>query len=718
MEPSTTILAIEDDSGDVELLRRYLGDRPDLKLEFADRLSTGLKLISESRIDLVLLDLNLPDSQGIETLTRLHSQVPDIPVVVLTGLTEEALGVAAVRMGAQDYLVKGHTNRTNLGRSIHYGIERHVTQKALRKSQALLTEAQRVAHIGHWELDSPMGTPTWSEEIFHIFGLDPAQGEPSFPALRNIIHPEDWELLHGSVTRACEYGTRLDIQFRVIRPDESIRWMEAKGDPIGNAEGGTFRLFGIAQDITEGKKAEEALHKLNRELRAISTCNQTLLRAVDEQTLLNEICRIICDEAGYRLAWAGYAENDYAKTIRPVAWAGLDSGYIADAKLSWADDTERGQGPAGKAIRSGETICVQDMATDPQMAPWRESALQHGYRSGIAVPLKDENTKVFGVLLIYHSEPNAMTPKEIQLMEDLAGDLAFGIGVLRSRIERQQVEKALRENEERLSLALEVSNAGTWEWIVESDEVCLDARFHEMLGYTPGELPNTMQEWLPYHHPGDMPIWVSKAQAYLHGDSPIYESEHRIRTKAGTWNWVFTRGKLVDFTTTGSPKQFIGIAIDITERKQTENVMSARFRLVEYSVLHSLDELLQATLDEVEVLTDSSIGFCHFLEADEKTLRLQTWSTRTLREMCTAEGKGHRYDIDEAGVWVDCIHERRPVIHNDYSALPHRKGMPGGHAEVIRELVVPVFRGNRIVAILGVGNKPVDYDASDTHSAG
>ena len=81
--------------------------------------------------------------------------------------------------------------------------------------------------------------------------------------------------------------------------------------------------------------------------------------------------------------------------------------------------------------------------------------------------------------------------------------------------------------------------------------------------------------------------------------------------------------------------------------------------------------------------------------------------------MCTAEGKGRHYDIDEAGVWVDCVHERKPVIHNDYSALPHRKGMPEGHADVIRELVVPVFRGDRIVAILGVGNKPVDYDASD-----
>ncbi|MEW6351319.1 MAG: GAF domain-containing protein [Thermodesulfobacteriota bacterium] len=152
---------------------------------------------------------------------------------------------------------------------------------------------------------------------------------------------------------------------------------------------------------------------------------------------------------------------------------------------------------------------------------------------------------------------------------------------------------------------------------------------------------------------------------------------------------------------------------DITERKRAESIKLARSRLVEYSASHYLDELLQATLDEVEMLTNSKIGFYHFVEADGRTLCLQAWSTRTLREMCTAEGRYMHYGIEEAGVWVDCVHERKPVIHNDYSALPHRRGMPAGHADVVRELVVPVFRSDRIVAILGVGNKPVDYDASD-----
>jgi signal transduction histidine kinase len=135
-------------------------------------------------------------------------------------------------------------------------------------------------------------------------------------------------------------------------------------------------------------------------------------------------------------------ENDANQTIRPVAWAGVEDGYLAQAGITWAD-TERGRGPAGVATRSGSTDCSQDIAADPRMAPWRDNALQRGYRSTIALPLKDENANVFGVFLIYSSEPNVFTHDEIRLMEELAGDLAFGIQTLRNRNERKRVEETL-----------------------------------------------------------------------------------------------------------------------------------------------------------------------------------------------------------------------------------------------------------------------------------
>jgi PAS domain S-box-containing protein len=163
----------------------------------------------------------------------------------------------------------------------------------------------------------------------------------------------------------------------------------------------------------------------------------------------------------------------------------------------------------------------------------------------------------------------------------------------------------------------------------------------------------------------------------------------------------------------GNVAGFQGTIRDITERKRAEKLTAIRMILLEFAASHSLDELLVKTLDEIGILTDSPIGFYHFVESDGKTLSLQAWSTRTRKEFCTAAGQGLHYGIDQAGVWVDCIHERKPVIHNDYPALPHRKGMPEGHAPVIRELVVPIMRSDRIVAILGIGNKHTDYNDGD-----
>ena len=155
------------------------------------------------------------------------------------------------------------------------------------------------------------------------------------------------------------------------------------------------------------------------------------------------------------------------------------------------------------------------------------------------------------------------------------------------------------------------------------------------------------------------------------------------------------------------------VLLDITERKRLEAVLQSRLRIVEFSLGHTLDEILTCTLDEAEQLTGSQIGFFHFVEADQRTLSLQTWSTNTLQRMCTAEGKGQHYPAERAGVWADALRERRTVIHNDYAALAHAKGLPPGHAPVTRLMVVPVLRNQLVVALVGVGNKPSNYQPDD-----
>ena len=174
--------------------------------------------------------------------------------------------------------------------------------------------------------------------------------------------------------------------------------------------------------------------------------------------------------------------------MRPEACAlsrgpGPRQGYLATAGITWAD-TERGRGPGGTAIRSGEVVYIQDSATDSRFAPWRESALQRGFRSGIVLPLKDEHANAFGCLCIYSAQPNAFTSEEIRLLEELAGDMAFGIITLRSRAARKQAEQEVAL----LSFALDnvreaaflVDDTGRFHYV--NEEAC------RVLGYTRAEL--------------------------------------------------------------------------------------------------------------------------------------------------------------------------------------------------------------------------------------
>ena len=275
-------------------------------------------------------------------------------------------------------------------------------------------------------------------------------------------------------------------------------------------------------------------------------------------------------------------------------------------------------------------------------------------------------------------------------------------------IERQRSEERLRESEERFSHMLTTSLDGVWIGNASRVTTFVNDRFCEMLGYTTDELVG--QPLRDFILPEDRQVSDQQIDLRRQGDSTIYEL--RFCQKNGGIIWFRISATPV-FEKNGEFAGSFGIFSNITERKQEEEVRAARLRLLEFAETHSLDELLQNTLDEAEKLSHSQIGFYHFVDDDQLSLTLQNWSTNTIKHMCTAEGKGKHYAINLAGVWVDCVHTRTPIIHNDYASLTHRKGLPEGHAPVIRELVVPVLRGEKIVAILGVGNKEQDYNDKD-----
>jgi PAS domain S-box-containing protein len=144
----------------------------------------------------------------------------------------------------------------------------------------------------------------------------------------------------------------------------------------------------------------------------------------------------------------------------------------------------------------------------------------------------------------------------------------------RGSSERARAISELREAGDRFQLALDVGNAGVWEWNVTNDTVSFDARFHEMLGYEVGELPGNLNEWATYHHPEDWGMVRAEAEGYFRGDTCRFESEHRIRNKSGAWGWIFTRGRLVAHDADETRERFVGIAINVTEQKRAAEALS------------------------------------------------------------------------------------------------------------------------------------------------
>ena len=270
---------------------------------------------------------------------------------------------------------------------------------------------------------------------------------------------------------------------------------------------------------------------------------------------------------------------------------------------------------------------------------------------------------------------------------------------------------ALSESEERYRLAMDAARDGLWDWDIAASSVYYSPGWARILGES--QLPTDYSAWESRIHPDDREHVLESLRQHLDEGGEPWVCEHRLRHADGSWVWVKGQGRVVRRTEDGRPLRMVGTMNDIGERKRNEQIAALRQQLGDMVYTSDMKSLMQAALDAAEQMSSSQIGFYHFVEEDENTISLQVWSTRTLREMCSAAEHEVHYPIAKAGIWADCIGRRQAVIHNDYESLPNRKGLPEGHAPVRSELTVPVLRDNRVVAVMGVGNKQQPYDEVD-----
>ena len=239
----------------------------------------------------------------------------------------------------------------------------------------------------------------------------------------------------------------------------------------------------------------------------------------------------------------------------------------------------------------------------------------------------------------------------------------------------------------------------------------------QLLGLSPGQMDGKSAfdpDWHFFDEQG-VPLVAEQlpVNRAIATKQPVYDLVLGInRPATNDQVWALANANPV-VNSRGETLEVVVTFIDITERRQIENIERARLHVFQYAQNNPVEKLLEEALNEAETVSGSSIGFFHFIEEDQETLWLQQWSTRTKTEFCKAEAQGEHYPVGDAGVWADGLRKREAIIHNDYASLPNKKGMPEGHAEVLREMVVPVFRGDKAVAILGVGNKQSNYTDAD-----
>lgn len=258
---------------------------------------------------------------------------------------------------------------------------------------------------------------------------------------------EQAELYRADDKRVMTLGQpKLNYDEPQTTADGSMIWLRTSKVPIRDDKGNVIGILGIYEDITARKQSEVEWHNTSRALRAIGACNEAMFCSQNEADLLKAVCTLIVDIGEYRMSWIGYAQNDADKSVKPVALHGVDQGYLDDRRFSWDENSPVGRGPTGHAICTGKPQINQNFLTNPNLAPWREAALQRGYQSSIALPLID-TTGVFGALMIYAAEPDAFSTREIELLEGLAKELAFGVNTLRTRAERDRITE---ENQRRM----------------------------------------------------------------------------------------------------------------------------------------------------------------------------------------------------------------------------------------------------------------------------
>jgi PAS domain S-box-containing protein len=481
--------------------------------------------------------------------------------------------------------------------------------------------------------------------------------------------------------------------------------------PLANGAGTVTGGFLLREDITDEKKALKEREVSEHLLKLINQPYDVAELTRETVCMLQTWCG--CQAVGLRLkrgdgfpyvAEIGFASPVDTDCVSPPMEEDGTPACVCMAVLTGRADTRlRGFTQLGSFWSNHVSAMVSDEAGGPDGFRPGPCCMRDGGESVGLIPLRVGDT-VVGLLQIIDSRADVFDDAMIRLLERLAAQLAIAIQA------RRDVD-ALQQSEHRYRTLFENAPVGIFTSTTSGKVIELNPEMARMVGYasaTEALAGGTDLSRQLYADPKQREAFVDRLTAT--GRVKGFECE--ALSNQGEHIWLRMDARFGESLPDGR-STIAGFSVDITPRKQVENMLRARLQLSEYADRHSLEEVLQRTLDEAERITLSRIGFFHLIKPDEKTIDLQMWSTNTLATACRSTNYRRHAPIKRAGIWTDGFYQRKAVIHNDYASLLHRKGLPPGHAPIVRQMVIPVFRDERLVALLGVGNKPIDYTAAD-----
>ena len=472
----------------------------------------------------------------------------------------------------------------------------------------------------------------------------------------------------------------------------------------------------IVRDISKRKESQDQIKKISRLYETISQVNLATLKERDKQGLFQKVCDISVTYGRFRMAWVGLVDDDN-RSVKPIAVSGEGTDYLRALNI-FIDDPEKGKGPTARSVKEGSWVVFNDLENNTDFEPWRKDALDKGYRSSGSFPMY-LNNRVVGNLNVYAIEPWFFDEEEIHLMQDMVDNISFALEKMSQVIHKKKAEDALQKKTAHLRALIDAQSDLIWMKDAEGVYLSCNPTFERFFGAKESEIIGKTD--YDFVDKGLADFFREKDKNAMAAGGPSINEEEIFFADDGHKALLETI-KVPMYDVNNNIIGVLGVGRDITERKQHERYIALQASRAEALLelplaAETLDEkgFMQRGLVLAEDITGSSISFLHFINDDEKSIELITWSRKTLSDYCTAMHETH-YPVNEAGIWADALRQRKPVVFNDYGAIPNKHGLPEGHSVLTRLISLPVIENGNVVMLLGVGNKDCDYTDLDVET--